>query len=72
VSLGDSVISMPTVKKAYREDAVIFRLENNTPDRVETYLEINGERLPLNFGKYEVKTVVYRDGTLTESYEMLV
>ena len=72
VSLGDSVISMPTVKKAYREDAVIFRLQNNTPDRVETYFEINGERLPLDFGKYEVKTVVYRDGTLTESYEMLV
>ena len=72
VSLGGNIISMPTVKKAYGENAVIFRLLNNTPERVDSYIQVNGQRLPLVFGKYEVKTVVYEDGRLKESYELLV
>lgn len=72
VFLDGDVISMPTVKKAYGREAVIFRLLNNTPDRVESCLRVNGQRLPLTFGKYEVKTVLYENGSLTESYELLV
>lgn len=72
VSLGGNIIAMPTVKKAYGKDAVIFRLLNNTPDNVESHIRFNGQRLPLSFGKYEVKTVVYEKGLLTESYELLV
>jgi alpha-mannosidase len=72
VSLGGNVISMPTVKKAYGKDAVIFRLLNNTPKTVDSYIKVNGQCLPLNFGKYEVKTVVYENGTLKETYELLV
>jgi len=72
VSIGGNVISMPTVKKAYGKDAVIFRLLNNTPETVDSYIKVNGQCLPLNFGKYEVKTVVYENGTLKETYELLV
>jgi hypothetical protein len=51
---------------------IIFRLLNNTPDAVESFIEINGTRLDLSFGKYEVKTVVYDGGALSESYELLI
>ncbi|MBO4983873.1 MAG: hypothetical protein J6D23_07415, partial [Clostridia bacterium] len=72
VSIGGDVISMPTVKKAYGKDAFIFRLLNNTDNTVSSYIKINDNRLDLTFGKYEVKTIVYEKGTLTESYELLV
>ena len=72
VSIGGDVISMPTFKKMYGEDAVIFRLLNNTPNSEKSYIEVNGVRLDLTFGKYEVKTIVYENGELWESYEMLV
>ena len=72
VELGDGIISMPAMKKAHGKDAVIFRLLNNTEKQVSTYIKVNKEKLPLNFGKYEVKTVLYENGKLTEEYELLV
>ena len=72
VKVGGDIISMPAMKKMCGDGGVAFRLLNNTPEAVESYIEINGCRLDLHFGKYEVKTVVYRDGGLRESYELLV
>ena len=72
ISIGDDTISMPTVKKAYGKDGVIFRLLNNTPNQVDTYIKINDQRLPLKFGKYEVKTIAYENNTLWESFELLI
>jgi len=72
LELGGNVISMPTLKKAYGKDAMIFRLLNNTPTDVESYIKVNGQTLPLCFGKYEVKTVVYENELLSESYELFV
>jgi len=72
IRLGGSTIAMPTVKKADGRDALIFRLLNNTSDAVEAYLAVNGAHLPLSFGKYEVKTVIYEKGTLSESYELII
>ena len=72
VHIGGNVISMPTLKKAYGKDAIIFRLLNNTEKQVSTYIKVNKEKLPLNFGKYEVKTVICENGELTESYELLI
>ena len=63
---------MPALKKAYSKDAMIFRLLNNTPNHVDSYIKLNEQCLPLSFGKYEVKTVVYENGVLTESYELLI
>lgn len=72
VSVDGDIISMPTVKKADGRDAVIFRLLNNTENSVKSGICVNGAHLPLDFGKYEVKTVLYENGALTESYELLV
>ncbi len=72
VSVGGETVSVDTIKKGYGRDNVIFRLVNNTPSSVESYISVNGEKLPLTFGKYEVKTVVYENGALTDFYEMLV
>lgn len=72
IEIGGDVISMPTVKKADNKNALIFRLFNNTPNSVNSYVKFNGICLDLSIGKYEVKTVVYEDGKLTESYELLI
>ena len=72
VSIGGDIISMPTVKKMCDKDALIFRLLNNTPNSVDSYIKVSGKFLNLTFGKYEVKTVVYENGSLVESYELLI
>lgn len=72
ISIGGDIISLPTVKKAYDKNALIFRLLNNTPKCVESYIKVNGSELKLSFGKYEVKTVIYENKTLSESYELLI
>lgn len=72
IHVGGEVISLVTMKKAYDKDAVIFRLINNTPNSEKSYIKVNDTSLDLSFGKYEVKTVVYENGTLTESYELLI
>jgi hypothetical protein len=72
VSLGDDVTAVTAVKKADDRDAIIFRVLNNSPEGRETYLQVNDAKISLTFGKYEVKTVLYENGTLTESYELLI
>lgn len=72
ISVGGSAVSVNTVKKAFGKDAVIFRLVNNSPRATESHLKVNSAYIPLSFGKYEVKTVVYENGALEESYEMLI
>ena len=72
IELGGDVITMSAFKKAYGREAMIIRLLNNTPKCVQSYIKLNGIYLPLTFGKYEAKTVVYENGVLTESQEMLI
>ena len=71
VSLGDDTISLVTMKKADNKTATIFRLLNNSCESIKTSLSVNSVTLPLIFGKYEVKTVVYENGELREE-EMLI
>ena len=72
ISVGGDSITVDTVKKSYGGDSIIFRLVNNSPTAKESHLSVNGQTLPLTFGKYEVKTVIYEKGILTESYEMII
>lgn len=72
VSLSDDSVSVVTVKKADGRDAMIFRLLNNTDSSRSTVLSVNGVSISLSFGKYEVKTVLFENGQLTESYEILI
>ena len=71
VSLGDDQISLVTMKKADNKNATIFRLLNNSNDEIKTSISVNSTTLPLQFTKYEVKTVVYENGELSEE-EMLI
>lgn len=71
VSLGDDQISLVTMKKADGKNATIFRLLNNSNELIETSISVNSTTLPLQFTKYEVKTVVYENGELSEE-EMLI
>lgn len=72
ISIGGDIIALPTVKKAYDKNALIFRLLNNTPECVESFIKVNECELKLSFGKYEIKTVIYENKTLSESYELLI
>jgi len=65
--LEDETISLVTIKKAGERSAIIFRLLNNTENCVDTAICVEKARLPLHFGKFEVKTVLYENGELTES-----
>ncbi len=71
--LGDEVVTLAALKKMDNtHNTFVFRLLNNTAGKVDTYLEVNGRRIDLSFGKYEVKTVICENGELNESYELLI
>ena len=72
VSLGDSTISLVTMKKADNKNATIFRLLNNSNEEIETSISVNSTTLPLQFTKYEVKTVVYENGELIEEKMLII
>ena len=72
VSLGDDTVSLVTMKKADGRTGILFRLLNNVDKGVETHLAVDGTRLPLSFGKYEVKTVLYENGELTELDQLII
>lgn len=72
VKLSDDTVSVQTIKKAYGRDGIIFRLLNNTDHAASTTLSVDGAKLDLSFGKYEVKTVIYEGEKLTELDEMII
>ncbi len=72
IELGDNATAVTAIKKADGRDAILIRVLNNTPDTVTSFIRVNEEKLPLVFGRYEVKTVVYENGALSESYELLI
>ena len=71
IKIGGDIISMPAMKKSLDGNGVVFRLLNNTKNEVKSYIKVNGKSLDLIFKKYEVKTVLYENSELTESYELL-
>ena len=72
IELGDGVTSLAAMKKADGKEAILLRLLNNSADERASYVRVNDSVLPLTFGKYEVKTIVYENGVLSESYELLI
>jgi electron transfer flavoprotein alpha/beta subunit len=73
IALGTENISLVTLKKADdTENTYIARLLNNSADTVTTDFTLCGATIPLTFGRYEVKTVLYEDGTLRESAQLLI
>jgi alpha-mannosidase len=72
VRLEDDTVSLVTMKYADGRPGILFRLLNNTNKPAETVLCVCGLRQKLTFGPYEVKTVLYEDGKLTEQQELLI
>lgn len=72
VRLESDAVSCVAIKKADGREAVIFRLINNTDREANTKILVNEASLPLFFGAFEVKTVVYESGELSESYELII
>ena len=72
VSLEDDSVALITAKKADGRNAVVLRLHNNTDAPVKTVLHVQGQSLPLDFGKFEVKTVIFENGALFESEQLQI
>ncbi|MBQ7336826.1 MAG: alpha-mannosidase [Clostridia bacterium] len=73
IALRDECISVVTIKKADdTEGTYVVRLLNNTPDAVTTDFSLCGAKIDLCFVPYEVKTLLYKDGRLTESAQMII
>ena len=70
IVLSDENISLSAFRKV-REGGYMVRLQNNFSQDVECQVTVFDKTLPLSFGKYEVKTLIYQDGALSESNDML-
>jgi alpha-mannosidase len=66
LQIEDRDIVLITMKKAEEQEGYILRLLNNYSQPCETEVEVCGARIRLQFGQYEVKTVLYVDGKLEE------
>ena len=72
VSIESESICCVAIKKADGREAVIFRLLNNTDACVSTDIVVNGAKLSLSIGRYEVKTVIWENGRLVQSNELII
>ena len=73
IDLGNDAVSLVTIKRKDDTcDTHILRLFNNTPDTQSGTLRLCGAELALTYTPYEAKTVLYQNGTLTESAQMLI
>ena len=72
VKLSGECITLVTAKKADDRDALIFRLLNNNDHDANTTLQVQDTSLPLQFGKFEVKTVLFENGALQELSHLMI
>ncbi|MBQ7301046.1 MAG: alpha-mannosidase [Clostridia bacterium] len=71
-TVSDREITLITMKKQHGADAYLLRLLNNSDADKACTLTLADQQLPLHFGRYEVKTVRFADGTLREEDRLLV
>ncbi len=72
LSIEDKNVVLVTMKKQDGQNATILRLYNGAPYERKTAVTFCGTSLELTFGKYEVKTLRYSDGKLTELHELVI
>ena len=63
---------MVTVKKGAQIDGYLLRMQNNSEEEADDELLVGSSTIKLHFHKYEVKTILYKDGKLKELEEMLI
>ncbi|MCQ2386784.1 MAG: hypothetical protein MJ078_09010, partial [Clostridia bacterium] len=69
--LESETVTLVAFKKGEMEDGYVLRLQNNSENASSAVLNVNGQKIVLSFGHYEVKTVLY-DGTLREVPDLLI
>ncbi len=69
--LSNKNVTLVTIKKGEDVNGFVIRLLNNNSENAECELKLNGNKLLLEFTKYEVKTVIY-DNTLKEIKELVI
>ena len=70
VTLSDETVALSCFRKI-DEDTYMVRLYNGIDGNKTCTCTVFGKALELAFGKYEVKTLLYRNGELTEQRSML-
>jgi len=71
VTLSNENVGLSAFRKVAM-DTYMVRLVNNFKDETECNCTVFGQPIKLAFGKYEVKTLLYKDGKLEEQKSMLV
>ena len=72
VQLDNQNIALTAFKKKNKEDSYILRLFNNSSTGQEGQITLGNAEKKLSFGAYEVKTLVYNQQSISESFEMLI
>ena len=70
ITLSDDIITLSCFRKT-AEDSFMIRLFNNTAGARNCDVTVFGKGISLVFGKYEVKTLLMKNGELYESDSML-
>jgi len=66
LKISDPDIVLITMKKSEEKEGYVLRLLNNCSEGCSVSVECCGAQINLEFGKYEVKTVLYDGNSLTE------
>ncbi len=72
ISSENADISFVTLKKARQVKGYVMRLQNNSEKPARDRVKFGDKTLGLDFGKYEVKTVVYDGENLYEIKDMII
>ena len=72
ITTDNGEINVVTVKKAVQKEGYIVRLFNNSEKENAVVLKCGNVEKRFVFGKFEVKTVLYNAGGLTEFADMYI
>ena len=72
MSIDNPRISFVTLKEARQTKGYVLRLFNCGENPEKATISFGNEKLAVNFGKYEVKTVIYDNDKLYESKEAII
>ena len=72
MNIDNPRISFVTLKEARQTNGYVLRLFNCGEQPEKATISFGNEKLAVNFGKYEVKTIIYNENELYERKEMII
>ena len=72
VEVSNPNVTLVAMKKSQQSEGYVLRFLNNSSQQARSTVYVLGTEITLTFGKYEVKTLLYREGRLEEVAEMLI